>query len=73
MSTLKTKDRIETLAHNLENCPLKEAMRRFPDNVKLVIELSEGDYNSLIPEEFRDIEDLELNTRAGIKFHPIRK
>lgn len=43
---------------------------KFPDNVKLVLELTEFEYNDLVPEQVRsqNIKDIELNTRAGINF-----
>ncbi len=42
----------------------------FPSNVKLVLELSEDEFNNIVPPEAREFKDLEINTLAGIRFYP---
>lgn len=73
MDKVTTRTQIEVLADQMISIEYFMTTKGLPDNVKLVVELSESDYNELVPEQARGMIDLEFNTHCGIRFHPIKK
>lgn len=63
MVTLKTKEDIEEFA----NVITRSGFTR-PRNLDLVITLEKEDYNTLVPEDFRVLAELEYNSPTGMRF-----